>query len=173
MKWLFTPILLGFISGGLWLTSCSSESSDTTEVTQETVAEETELQSEEIAQAENIVPYTVAQRYFASIEVEEITEKAITTSREFYNTFGTITGMGTGEQPTSVDFEKQFVISIIAPETSIETVIEIKSLTKTEEGKLLCTYKVTEGGQLRSFIRPFAILIVDNTEGKEVLFQRL
>lgn len=106
------------------------------------------------------VPYVVAENYFVKSSVEKLDQPIIDSEQEFTDIFGMATTMGDGGRPTSIDWEKQFVIAVVLNETSEYVTVEPKSLQNTEGG-LHFRYTVNTGDQLSSSMRPCLILIVD------------
>lgn len=74
------------------------------------------------------------------------------------------TRMGPDGKPTAIDFDTQFVIGVILPETDTMTTIEPVSLQKDEHGKLTFTYRKVVAQKLSATIRPSIQVIVSKTD---------
>jgi len=109
------------------------------------------------------VPYTLAANYFVnnSYTCEQLTSLKIKTKAEFDEIFGAAPTMGDDGKPTTIDFAKQFVITVIAPITDKQTDISVNNL-KLQNKEIILNYKFTEGKKQSYTIQPALILIVDN-----------
>ncbi len=72
------------------------------------------------------------------------------------------TRMGKDGMPTEIDFNKEFIIGEILPETDVETTIEPVSLRKTGSSELTLTYSIKRGAKRSYTTKPMFILKVDN-----------
>jgi len=112
------------------------------------------------------VPYTEAKNYFVNNTVKEVPSK-ITTKENFEKYFGMAAFMGKNGEPTAIDFDKQFVIAVVAPETDKATTLTAKSL-KSTDGQLVFSC-LQEVGEQQSFtIRPLLLIVVDKQYDAEV-----
>ena len=76
-------------------------------------------------------------------------------------------------KPTKIDFNKQFIVAIILPETAIATRIELKSLVKDLSGELTLSYKVIED-KTQSFISiPFIAIAIDKKDIGNVTLRKV
>lgn len=110
------------------------------------------------------VPFRYAKGYFVRNDVEdgEYPSK-ITSQGEFEKYFGMATVMGENGKPTEIDFNKDFVIPVIYPETDQETSVVVERLWHTAPAELTLSVGTIRGQEHRSFkIRPVVILLVDN-----------
>ena len=138
MKHLLMPLLV------LALTACSGRQT----ATLDNAAPETE------------VPFEVAQNYFFKNDQIIPETPKITTREEFDSLFGMATLMGADGQPTEIDFDRQFVLAIVLPETDVET--EIRPLKLEARGdSLLYSYDITTGEQQSFTTRPLSIIVLD------------
>lgn len=112
------------------------------------------------SQKSSRVPYTVAQRYFLKNDATTLPNGAITSASEFERLFGMATVMGKDGQPTSVDFNRQFVIAVSVPETNRATDIKPLALQQ-ENGSLVLSYTVERGEERSYTIQPLLLLVVD------------
>lgn len=116
----------------------------------------------------NAIPYSVASNYFVRNDVESssVIGQRLDTRTEFNRYFGTAATMS--GQPTSIDFNNQFVIAVVAPATDRLTTLKIENLT-LHNGILTLSYS-KEVGEKRSFsTRPALIVVVDRQYNGEVL----
>lgn len=88
--------------------------------------------------------------------------RQITNQDDFNKTFGMATRMGKDGMPTEIDFNKEFIIGEILPETDVETTIEPVSLRKTGSNELTLTYSIKRGAKRSYTTKPMFILKVDN-----------
>lgn len=136
---------------------------------QESHQNHNETQKENSATAQN-VSYTVLKNYFVKNTVGEWKETRIDTQEKFDEVFGAATVMGEQGKPTSIDFSKESVITIILPETDVETTIVPISISKDKSGNLTFNYKVKKGNKLSFTTRPnFALKINNKEKGKVTL----
>lgn len=84
----------------------------------------------------------------------------LTTQVEFDRYFGAGAFMGKDGQPTQIDFEKDFVIAKVLPETNLCTEIKDIKLTKSSDGHLTFGYSTTNKKQQSYSIRPTAQITV-------------
>lgn len=110
------------------------------------------------------IPFIVAKNYFVKNTFKSLDNAKIETSEKFNEVFGMAATMGEGGKPTEIDFQKQYVIALILPETdTMSTVVPI-SLKKDKEGKITLTYKKETGPKQSFSTRPTFQIIVDKTE---------
>jgi hypothetical protein len=110
------------------------------------------------------VPFTYANGYFLRNDVnEEDIPSKIINQEELSKFFGMATVMGEDGKPTEVDFEKDFVIPVVYPETDQETTLVIERLWHTAPDVLTLSAGAIRGEEHRSFtIRPVKLIVVDN-----------
>ena len=106
------------------------------------------------------VAFEVAKNYFFKNDQQIPASPKITTEEEFNKFFGMATIMGEDGKPTSIDFTKQFVLSIVLPITDIATEINpVKVEAKSDS--LFYTYEVKTGEKQTYSIQPVSIIILD------------
>jgi hypothetical protein len=115
------------------------------------------------------IPYTIAKNYFVNndYKIEDHPAPKITSQQEFDRIFGKARVMGENGKPTSIDFSKQYVLSVIGQPTDHNTEITPISL-KQNAGNILFRYKITEGEKRLVTIQPMLLLIVENKYQGEV-----
>lgn len=119
------------------------------------------------------LPYKEAERYFLRNDVDGRKVPAkITTRSDFDRYFGMVAVMG--GQPTPIDFDRQFVIAVVLPETNHTTAIHPGTLSD-EDGALQLEYGVSvspEENAWRSV--PISLLVVDKRyeRGQVVLIRQ-
>ncbi|MBK8626492.1 MAG: hypothetical protein IPN86_13270 [Saprospiraceae bacterium] len=111
------------------------------------------------------IPFTFAKNYFVNNNVEKLDNPKIETVEVFNEIFGMATTMSKDGKPTEIDFDRQYVIAVILPETDLLTTIVPVSLQKDEIAKITLTYK-TSVGQKQTYTsrRPSFAIIVDKKE---------
>ncbi|PHO01769.1 hypothetical protein CSC82_21900, partial [Rhodobacteraceae bacterium 4F10] len=115
----FLGALLLVVSAFLGCNLSSNKSKDTKEETTKT--------NEAVT-----VTYKVASRYFIKNNIEELPSK-IDSREEFEKYFGMATVMGENGKPTSIDFEKEYVIAVTVDASNKTTELQPVSLTKEGE----------------------------------------
>lgn len=118
------------------------------------------------------LPYKEAEHYFLrnNVDGRKVPAK-ITTRNDFDRNFGMAAVMG--GQPTPIDFDRQFVIAIVLPETNHTTAIHPGTLT--DEGDALqLDYGVSVAPEENTWTSvPLSLLIVDKRyERGQVVFIR-
>ncbi|MBP1590272.1 MAG: hypothetical protein ILO10_08780 [Kiritimatiellae bacterium] len=114
----------------------------------------------------NGLPYKEAEHYFLRNDVNgRNVPTKITTQTEFDRYFGMAAVMG--GQPTAIDFDRQFVIAIVLPETNHSTTIRPGTLTD-EGGALKLEYAVSvAAGENTWTAVPLSLLVVDKRYERE------
>lgn len=107
------------------------------------------------------IDYEVANHYFYQIRDSIPTQLKVIDEGQFNRMFGMAAVMGKDGQPTPIDWQRQFVIAKVLPETDRQTEIAPISLLKTANGELQFNYRVSEGTQQSYTTQPVVILIVD------------
>lgn len=110
------------------------------------------------------VPFELAKGYFLrnDVEVEEFPTH-ITSQAQLDQFFGMAAVMGENGKPTVIDFDKNFVIPVVYPETDQETSLVVERFWHTAPTELTLSVGAVRGEEHRSFtIRPVLLLIVDN-----------
>jgi len=115
------------------------------------------------------VPFEVAKNYFFKNNQEIPVNPKITTADTFDRLFGMAAFMGKDGQPTTIDFDKQFVLAIVLPVTDVATEI-IPDKVELKNDRLFYSYEVKTGEQQSYFIQPVSIIILDKQfENHEVV----
>ena len=110
------------------------------------------------------VPFELAKGYFLrnDVEVEDFPTQ-ITSQAQLDQFFGMAAVMGENGKPTVIDFDKNFVIPVVYPETDQETSLVVERFWHTGANELTLSVGAIRGEEHRSFtIRPIQLLIVDN-----------
>lgn len=111
---------------------------------------------------EKYVPYKVAEHYFVKNDVEQLPPSVIRTSDEFNNYFGMAAVMGKNGQPTSIDFDKEYVICVAIAPTNVATEILPVSLTENSSGDdIVLKYEIKSGQEQSYTVQPLLLLVVD------------
>ena len=107
------------------------------------------------------IPFVEAHNYFVRNDVTQQVPAKINSQNEFERYFGMAAYMGKKGQPTPIDFEKQFVIAVVLPQTNHNTNIHAKKL-KDDGQKLTLTYRVNIADQENSWTQvPMMLIVVD------------
>lgn len=116
----------------------------------------------------NTVPYKVAEHYFVRNDITGLPPTIILTAEEFEKYFGMATVMGKNGQPTGIDFNKNFIISISETPTNIDTRLSVISLTKDKSGQLILKYRIDRGEKMSYTSQPLVLLIIDKKYDSQV-----
>ena len=109
---------------------------------------------------EHEVAFEVAKNYFFKSGQEIPESPKVTSAEEFARLFGMATTMGNEGQPTEIDFDRQFVLAVVLPETDTET--EIIPLNLVAKGNTLYYFFQVNMGEQQSFrMQPLSIIILD------------
>lgn len=108
----------------------------------------------------NKVPYEKPSNYFVRNDVDTTKTKILKLSslEEFDAIFGMATTMSS--RPTPIDFDKQFIVTVIGPPTDTDTRYDVAALM-SKNGILTLAYNVTQGEKQSYTIRPFMMLSVN------------
>ena len=105
----------------------------------------------------NIVSYTEARNYFHIGDETKPIIKKITSQETLAKEFGEAAFMG---KDGEIDFNKNFAIAYILPQTNRKTVLAPLSLTLKKK-HLVLEYKLEQGKGQTFFTQPFFIIVVD------------
>lgn len=106
------------------------------------------------------VPYTIARNYFVRNDSKFQGSKLIKNAEDFEAIFGKAATMGENGTPTPIDFDKQFVLAIVRPETKVNTQITPNTLN-ADANELKFNYNILQGREQSHTIVPALILIID------------
>lgn len=117
--------------------------------------------------------YARMNNYYVNNHFANGTHKlVIHNQQDFYNVFGSAAVMGRNGQPMNVDFNHQFVVAVILPETNRQTTIETALVNRIGD-RLYFSYIIDEGHATSYTIRPFTAVVVDRNEPSDVVFQQV
>jgi len=107
------------------------------------------------------VPFEVAHNYFVRNDVTAPVPAKIASLEEFESYFGMAAFMGKNGQPTPIDFETQFAIAVVLPETNHSTELQAESLTDDGQ-KLIFTYSADVAEKENTWTQvPVLLIFVD------------
>ena len=93
----------------------------------------------------------------------------IASQDEFERYFGMAAFMGKKGQPTPIDFEIQFVIAVVLPETSHSTELRAESLSDDGQ-KLTFTYHVDVADKENTWTQvPVLLIVVDRQYERDIV----
>lgn len=120
------------------------------------------------------VVYELAKGYFVKNTVKSpLIDPKLGTKKAFDQVFGAATTMGAKGKPTSIDFNKKFVIAIVGEETDKNTRLEPISLEKDTKGNIVFSYRKVEGAKQTFTIVPNLIVVVDKSNNGMVLVKEV
>ena len=106
------------------------------------------------------ISYHEARNYFLNLGQEVAVGQKITNEQDFNRYFGMAAYMGKDGEPTGVDFDNEFVLPIVLPETDCET--EIIDVALSGNASVInLDYKIKVGAKRDFFTRPIKLLVVD------------
>ena len=115
------------------------------------------------------VPFEVAHNYFVRNDVTEPIPAKIASQNEFERYFGMAAFMGKKGQPTPIDFETQFVIAVVLPETSHSSELRAESLNDDGQ-KLTFTYHVDVADKENTWTQvPVLLIAVDRQYERDIV----
>ncbi len=121
---------------------------------------------------EDIIPYSIAERYFVNNDIEDkLIELTITTQDEFDKYFGMAAVMGENGRPTDIDFAKQYVIAIILPSSQNAASVSVTKLSE-QDNSLKIEYHVTKGEEQSFTSRTPLLLILDKKYSAKAIFEQ-
>ena len=106
------------------------------------------------------IPFEEVNNYFFLNKADLPRSPLIDSSEQFQKLFGTATFMGKDGQPTSIDFDQEFVIAVVNPVTDRLTELTPESL-REENGELVFTYHETIGERQSWTMQPVLLVKVD------------
>ncbi len=125
----------------------------------------------------NQINFTLARNYFVNNTVtdSDIRYLKVNNKEKFDTFFGMATKMGEDGKPTQIDFNNEYVIAVIMPETNLPTIITPISFERSDDNKLVLSYIIkTNDNQEQTFTtRPFFMLIINNLEQGELIFKEI
>jgi hypothetical protein len=115
------------------------------------------------------IPYTIAQRYFVKngYNEEDLANPKITSSEKFNRLFGMATVMGKNGAPTSIDFNRQFVVAVVGVLSDALIHYQVHSLTKEGE-TLVLRYTQRKDPPAGFGSQSLLLVVVDNKYDAEV-----
>lgn len=119
----------------------------------------------------NNIPYKIANNYFVNNDVDGNVPTKITNEKDFEKYFGMATVMGKDGQPTEINFNNEFVISVVKPQTDYSTILSPISLNKDNKGKIIFTYNINKGKKQSYDIVPFLLVIVNKKYEAQVIIK--
>ena len=115
------------------------------------------------------VPFTIAHNYFVRNDVTEPVPAKIGSLDEFERYFGMAAFMGKNGKPTPIDFETQFAIAVVMPETNHSTELHAESLTD-DGSKLVFTYRADVADKENTWTQvPMLLIFVDRQYECEIV----
>ena len=117
--------------------------------------------AQKIDQVANPVPYTTLENYFVRNDVDCSKQQRliIDNKRDFESYFGQAATMG--GMPTQVNWNKQFVIALVMPETKRATSIQPVNVKVADNGVMVFSYQVKKGDKMSHSMVPFTAVAVD------------
>lgn len=158
-------LMLGLVSL-LMLTSCNKKS------TQTPIDSKAQNQSMQTDSHTSRIPYQELNNFFVlnTIDNTQVECKKITTQKEFDAVFGQARTMSKESIASVVDFDKSFVLAIIAQPSFKQTFIEILSV-KQKNQVLELIYSIENQSEQRSYqTHDFKAIVIDKKYDMDVKF---
>jgi hypothetical protein len=110
------------------------------------------------------VPYTTLENYFVRNDVDcSKTQRLIFDNKQdFEGYFGMAATMG--GLPTEINWNKQFVVALILPETKRATSIRPVNVKATDNQCLVFSYDVKKGDKMSHTMVPFTAVAIDKPD---------
>jgi hypothetical protein len=107
------------------------------------------------------IHYTTLENYFVRNDVDCSKQQRliINNKEDFEKYFGMAAHMG--GMPTSVNWNKQFVVALVMPETKRATSINPVAVKVTENNIMVFSYQVKKGDKLSHTMVPFTAVAID------------
>ena len=107
------------------------------------------------------IPFTTLENYFVRNDVDCSKQQRliIDNKADFEKYFGMAAHMG--GMPTEVNWNKQFVIALVMPETKRATAIYPVAVKATDNDLLVFSYMVKKGDKMSHNMVPFTAVAVD------------
>lgn len=163
--------IMSLIASAL-LVSCNQVKKENLDVAA-TPAEQT-AESQPVESKSTEVPFVIANGYFVNNTQKntKVEELKITSKQQLDQYFGMAATMGEKEQPTTIDFNKSYVLAVVGVESNKETTFDVKGLVQSDNGIEL-SYTIKEDSKAQSFTtHSFVMLVVDKQFDKEVKFKK-
>ena len=113
------------------------------------------------------VPFTTLENYFVrnNVDCSKQQRLIIDNKADFERFFGMAAHMG--GMPTEVNWNKQFVIALVMPETNRATSIYPVAVKTTDNNCLVFSYQVKKGDKLSHTMVPFTAVAVNKPETRQ------
>ena len=110
------------------------------------------------------IPYTTLENYFVRNDVDCSKEQRLIlyNKQDFERYFGMAATMG--GQPTEINWDKQYVVAFVLPETNRMTSIHPIAVKADDNKYLVFSYDVKKGEKISYKMVPFAAVAIDKTD---------
>ena len=110
------------------------------------------------------IPYTTLENYFVRNDVDCFKQQRIIiyNKQDFEKYFGMAAYMG--GLPTEINWNKQYVVALILPETKRATSIYPVAVKTTDNQCLVFSYEVKKGDKLSYTMVPFTAVAIDKPD---------
>ena len=117
--------------------------------------------AQKIDQVATPVPYTTLENYFVRNDVDCSKQQRliINNKADFEKYFGMAAHMG--GIPTEVNWNKQFVVALVMPETKRATSVYPVAVKVTDNNILVFSYQVKKGDRISHTMVPFVAVAID------------
>ena len=117
--------------------------------------------AQKIDQVATPVPYTTLENYFVRNDVDCSKQQRliINNKADFEKYFGMAAHMGA--MPTEVNWNKQFVVALVMPETKRATSVYPVAVKVTDNNILVFSYQVKKGDRMFHTMVPFVAVAID------------
>ena len=109
------------------------------------------------------ISFEVAHNYFVRNDVTGQVPVKIASAEDFARYFGMAAFMGKNGQPTPIDFETQFAVAVVLPQTNHSTELHAESLTDDGQ-KLVFTYRADVAPEENTWTQVPMLLIFVNRQ---------
>lgn len=129
--------------------------------------------AQKIDQVATPVHYTTLENYFVRNDVDCSKQQRliIDNKADFEKYFGMAAHMGA--MPTQVNWNKQFVVALVMPETKRATSVNPVAVKVTDNNIMVFSYQVKKGDKISHTMVPFTAVAVDkpaSTQEMQIFF---
>ena len=120
--------------------------------------------AQKIDQVATPIKYTTLENYFVRNDVDCSKQQRliINNKAEFEKYFGMAAHMG--GLPTEVNWNKQFVVALVLPETNRATSVEPVSVKVANDNIVVFSYRVKKGDKISYKMVPFTAVAIDKPD---------
>lgn len=117
--------------------------------------------------------FQIAEHYFAKNKVESIYVEKVESKERFNELFGMAAVMGMDTSNFPINFNSNYVLAVIIPDTDLSKSITPISLVKKSDKNIMFNYKIETGEEQTFITRPCLVIIVSQQNNGNVIFKSI